>query len=563
MTTATAQRWLAALLAGAFVLDALYATDRGPRGLPALLVGIAAIACAYFGVRRAAIATFAAAGTLLLSSFWLRLTDMYAMSVGRTGFMLSELLACSVLVVLVVWRARPAVAAGATTTLVLCAAAGLGIRMGLWRIAPERWLSPLARPAVLGLFLLAGAVALGIALRRAGERGTDADLTELLRRQWPLAGALGILLLADIDGWGGRLLFGTSSLRGIEWITVGVSALVGACAVLAARRPMRPALVAAGLLVVFAVPIAVHDLTSGGGADPTLPMTQVAASMALVAFLYRQVDIRIASWCTAALVTGNAATVLAAISSDYHWLQAEVILPLGFLVVASILAGLYFRSRDRELDQMVRSSVADAQHAERLSLARDMHDVVAHQVTAIVVQAQAAKLAAERDPSAAITALDKIEASGADALAAMRKLVGGMRDARPSGNEEATTDLDYDIRSTVDRFEGPFVHLELSLPDDLPGDVGRSILRLVQESLTNVSKHARGATVVRVVVDHADGQVRIEVTDDGDAAPASGDGYGLIGMRERAELLGGTFEAGPAEHGWQVLARIPYRNGES
>ena len=127
----------------------------------------------------------------------------------------------------------------------------------------------------------------------------------------------------------------------------------------------------------------------------------------------------------------------------------------------------------------------------------------------------------------------------------------------------------WDIRALVEQFPGPTVHLELILPERLPDEVGRSVLRLVQESLTNISKHAAGALNVHVGVTTGRGdageELHVFVKDDGTARrshPAGGSGgYGLIGMRERVELLGGSFSAGPgADGGWLVKVALPLRS---
>ncbi|MCA1655982.1 MAG: histidine kinase [Pseudonocardiaceae bacterium] len=249
--------------------------------------------------------------------------------------------------------------------------------------------------------------------------------------------------------------------------------------------------------------------------------------------------------------------------------DANMMVLLLFLLLVSVVAGWYFRARDRERHQTVRAAVTSAQQGERLALARELHDVVAHHVTGIVVQAQAALLVAEKNPDVAVPALAKIERSGTEALTAMRTLVGGLRDgtaAWTAGSSDATgqatTDLAADIRGLVENFTGPPVELELDLPDELPHEVGRSVLRLAQESLTNVGKHAPDASAVRVrVATGADG-LHLQVSDDGakrPVHPAGGSGgYGLVGMRERVQLLGGRFEAGPTGYvGWSVTAWLP------
>jgi signal transduction histidine kinase len=245
---------------------------------------------------------------------------------------------------------------------------------------------------------------------------------------------------------------------------------------------------------------------------------------------------------------------------------AELGLWLGLLLVVAIATGLYFRSRDRERSQTISVAVTGAQQSERMALARELHDVVAHHVTGIVVQAQAARMVSERDPQIAVRALEKIETSGVEALKAMRFLVASMRGARPAGiseaTEQATTDLAADLHTLVEHFSGPPVELNLQFEGTMPQEVGRSVLRLVQESLTNVGKHALGAKSVQIQVAASNDELHVRVSDDGVARradPVGGSGgYGLVGMRERVELLGGRFAAGPAQPvGWRVDAWLP------
>jgi signal transduction histidine kinase len=226
----------------------------------------------------------------------------------------------------------------------------------------------------------------------------------------------------------------------------------------------------------------------------------------------------------------------------------------------------------RWLDLQRSQAAVAARRDERLDLARELHDLVAHYVTGIVVQAQAAQIVAERQPAAAVDALARIEHAGVDALGAMRRMVGTLRsgysrpDTDPPVGPAGVAGLD-DLVSQHNAAGIPVrLHLNDIDPNTLPPAVAAAIHRIVLESLTNVSRHA--VDVTRVDVDlrrhaHAD-EIVVEVRDDGrDTGPPhvlrrSG-GFGLIGMAERAIALGGTLIAGPApaEVGWQVVARLP------
>ncbi|UVS79225.1 sensor histidine kinase [Actinokineospora sp. UTMC 2448] len=194
---------------------------------------------------------------------------------------------------------------------------------------------------------------------------------------------------------------------------------------------------------------------------------------------------------------------------------------------------------------------------ERERLARDLHDTVAHHVTAMAIRAQAGMATAATDPTAAVDALRLIDAEAARALDEMRGIVRILRAEQP--DDLAPNPRVADLRRLVSH-SGPVVAVELRGDvDDLPSPVAAAVYRLAQEAITNARRHARHATRVdvRVVADHA--EVRVLVSDDGEAGHLSGaPGYGLIGMRERANLLGGTCAAGPdPDGGWTVTAVLP------
>jgi len=234
------------------------------------------------------------------------------------------------------------------------------------------------------------------------------------------------------------------------------------------------------------------------------------------------------------------------------------------VVGVAVMVAIYLRARAGMRRRALTAAVTDAQRAERVELARELHDVVAHHVTGMVVQAQAAMAVSENDPLAAHRLLPGIVNSGTDALTAMRRLVGTLRESEPLYT--ATTDLHSDVRAAVDRAKqaGVPVRLRIELPDSVPQEVGRSVLRLVQESLTNVHKHANAPTDVTVELTRAPTGLRLLVRDDGKGGrvvPVGGSGgYGLVGMRERVELLGGLFSAGEVDGGWQVLAELPLQS---
>src|SRR3954447_26030654 len=224
-----------------------------------------------------------------------------------------------------------------------------------------------------------------------------------------------------------------------------------------------------------------------------------------------------------------------------------------FRFAAALGAAIRYRTklRIRYIDQ--------AKAREREQLARELHDTVAHHVSGIAIQAQAGRAIAASHPERAIEALAIIEDAATRTLTELRAIVGVLRATQ--GTEFAPQPGVAEVEQlATDGQTRPCVEVTLSGElDDLSPAVGAAIYRLAQESITNARRHARHATHVTVAVTGDADRVRLTIDDDGSAAggraPA---GYGLVGMRERASLLGGTFHAGPAaERGWRVEAVLP------
>ncbi|WP_308436352.1 sensor histidine kinase [Lentzea cavernae] len=215
---------------------------------------------------------------------------------------------------------------------------------------------------------------------------------------------------------------------------------------------------------------------------------------------------------------------------------------------------------ETERDQQAKIAVGE----ERSRIARELHDVVAHAVSVMIVHADGAAYTIRTKPEMAENAVRTIADTGRLALTEMRRLLGVLR------SEDAETQWapQPDARGVVElaentRAAGVPVRLEITGDvDDLPVGVGLSIYRIVQEALTNIIKHAGAGTSALVRLARTPEELRLEVTDNGfgtphDVVKVSG-GNGLIGMRERAAVLGGEFEAGPNPGGgWRVRATFP------
>lgn len=225
------------------------------------------------------------------------------------------------------------------------------------------------------------------------------------------------------------------------------------------------------------------------------------------------------------------------------------------LLPAALGASVRYRavSHGREIDQV--------KFREREQLARELHDTVAHHVSAIAIAAQAGRTVAATDPAAAVAALEVIEAEASRTLAEMRAMVGVLRQGEePSlAPQPGVADLAQLAQRVGD---SPPVEVAPSGDlDDLTPSVDAAVYRLAQKSITNALRHARRATRIRVAVAGEKDCVRLTVSDDGDAGPSrtgAAPGYGIVGMTERATLLGGTLQAGPNhDRGWTVTAVLP------
>lgn len=237
------------------------------------------------------------------------------------------------------------------------------------------------------------------------------------------------------------------------------------------------------------------------------------------------------------------------------------------LVLMAMLSVIGFGAYLRSMDKLRRETQEEVRRAERLELAREMHDFVAHHVTGMVVLAQAAQVA-DTDPRKSFA---DIEEAGLAALASMRRMVRMLRDSDAGGGVNPLGDLSQ-IEDLVDRFSREGTDATCFISPELAGAVAPEIAatahRVVREALTNVRKHARGATRVRVVVAAAGGHgMEVSVRDDGRAARArfgreslaqSGSGLGLVGLRERVEAVGGQLRAQERpEGGWETAAWLP------
>ena len=243
-----------------------------------------------------------------------------------------------------------------------------------------------------------------------------------------------------------------------------------------------------------------------------------------------------------------------------NWL--EVVLGIFFAVGLPILVGRIMFNRRRRLARERKQAAIDAVTDERARIARELHDVVAHAMSVMVVQAGAARTVIDRDAGAAKEALATIEDAGREGLTEMRRLIGVLTtdwegaDLEPQPNLQRLDELLAGVRSAG----LPVELVREGTPRPLLAGVDLAAYRVIQESLTNALKHA-GPAHARVVLRYRDDDLEIVVEDDGRGTMlAAGTGHGLIGMHERVSMFGGTLDTGNrAGGGFSVRATIPTR----
>jgi signal transduction histidine kinase len=219
------------------------------------------------------------------------------------------------------------------------------------------------------------------------------------------------------------------------------------------------------------------------------------------------------------------------------------------------------RSKEKlrqEREERARATVAD----ERARIARELHDLVAHNVSVMVVQAAGARRIAQADPARAEEAMAEVERTGRAALAEMRRMIVVMRQDGESATLAPQPGL-YDIDTLMDtaRAAGLPVHVRVEgEPRQLSPATDVSAYRILQEGLTNTLKHA-GPACAEVLLRYGNGHIELEILDDGrgmDGTNGNVDGHGLVGMRERVAFCSGTLETGPRpEGGYRVRATLP------
>ncbi|MFJ9946570.1 sensor histidine kinase [Kitasatospora sp. NPDC091207] len=277
--------------------------------------------------------------------------------------------------------------------------------------------------------------------------------------------------------------------------------------------------------------------------------------------------------CFAAATEARRTSLVAAgLASAGLFGYVGVRLALGFRVGTSVEAVVLMmivvawltgnsRRREREHTAQMRTRVAEqAVTAERLRIARELHDMVAHSIGVVAIQAGAAKRVIDTQPEGARRALGVIEETSRETLAGLRRMLGALHDAESGGGGKPLAGLG-DVDRLVENVRDAGVRVDVEWRGErrpLPPEVDLSAFRVIQESVTNVVKHS-GTQQCRVSVVFRPADLSVVIVDSGSGTGrGEGTGYGIAGMRDRVKLLNGDFTAGPRpEGGYRVTARLP------
>jgi signal transduction histidine kinase len=359
------------------------------------------------------------------------------------------------------------------------------------------------------------------------------------------------------------VLIGAASFVGLAiQDRLGHPATIVFCVALCAPLPLR----GRSRILCFA-------LVSGVAFAQWLTSTpQIADVAVLVALYWVALDAPLSAIAVAGIITEAGAVMAAA-----RWSPTDVTkywIGLTALGVAAAVLGVSIRQR-RELLASLQERAARLEFerdqegrlgaaAERARIAREMHDIVSHNLTVMIGLADGATYALESSPEAARSAMRRVSATGRQALGEMRRLLGVLRDEPTAEPFEPQPGLDR-LDDLLARVEAAGVPVSIEIagdPHELSGGVQLAVFRVAQEALTNTLKHAGRPATARLSLRIAGQRVELVVTDTGSSgsgSPGGGptDGRGLRGMHERAAAYGGTLEAGPvADGGWRVALQI-------
>ncbi len=322
------------------------------------------------------------------------------------------------------------------------------------------------------------------------------------------------------------------------WVLLSLAALTVGLVPVLSQRELAPGVRLAGLVVVALAGCALTGLHPDGGGVVAIYLVVIIAALRIRAPV---------SWILVAVAVAAETAVLALTADQFEGAEA------AFL--SSVIPWFFVMTLVRQLQESRAAEARAAAAAERGRLARDMHDVLAHSLSALALQLEATRLLA-RDRGADRAVVEGVERAhrlAADGLDEARRAIAALRGDELPGPER--------LRDLAEAFAATSaVRCDLRVdgePRALGAEAAMAVYRTAQEALTNVGRHS-GAGRVAVQLAYGARDVRLVVQDDGAAEPVAGAaGYGLTGMRERAELLGGRLQAGPADRGFRVELWLP------
>jgi signal transduction histidine kinase len=350
-------------------------------------------------------------------------------------------------------------------------------------------------------------------------------------------------VLVDLWITGEREAPGADSAR-LSALAIGAIALLGAAW---AVEPRHVLLVATAASVISL--LETSGRAGAGGPGFAFFTEYVVMPVFLAAVLVRSTRLR---WPVAALVVIAAGAI--SLRTGPGPIRAVLATSMIVLLGAAVAAVVYIHIRENER----RMSIAHARENERLDLARELHDIVGHHVTGIVVLAQASRFTSGAAPgSLADRALADIETAGVETLTSVRRLIGLLRTDPSTSPPPRVADFERiveDLRTT-------HPHTQLVIDDavrsaPVPAELAKTIQRLTQEAATNVRRHGDPTGPVTFSMNSTLGAFELTVENRMLHAPLE-TGYGLVGMRERVDAMGGTFHAGPDGETWRIRAVIP------
>ncbi|NLU78202.1 two-component sensor histidine kinase [Micromonospora sp. HNM0581] len=368
------------------------------------------------------------------------------------------------------------------------------------------------------------------------------------------------MVLLILSGLGYLVLGTLSAPTTVQWVLAVLAFAVGLAL---HHRPLPGMLTQTALLAVAIWQVDDFTINQVGASWALLELTMAARrgrTIWLAAGLLAVVDL-----------TDSIGDPLSRLLSGVFGLLAEVGVPLllGLVIRTTRELGQQSRRRTEEEQRRRESESRAARADERSAIARELHDVVAHHVASMVLRVGVARhVLTDTDPRV-VAVFDDVHGTGTAALADLRRLVAVLRDPDGVRGDAALTAIEPSalpaaLGAAVDRARQAGITVIADI-DPAVGTLdavrGLAVLRLTQEALTNVAKHAGTAAVARLTVSVVDTGVRWEVVDDGRGAvptdvPAGG-GHGITGMRERVEVLGGQLTVGPTGPGWRVATVLP------